>query len=243
MSSCKDNSKYDKSIVQLSKYKNGKVKFEKMVLKADSLDFRCRSYYPNGQLESEYFIKDSMLHGVNKTYYSNGKLKFEGKWSNGKKDDYFKYYDSLGHLDKIVQFIPFQDTAISRPNQIFKIGPNGDTLLNGQSLYYEHWKVKDTVKYKQEFYNFKLVLRGRIFKNARVMFCDYDRYYKLLPNGECGQSEMADFVWQGRLVKQNLGENIIRGEIMNYDVSKKPDGTDSFKVARLYFTLKYYVIP
>ena len=79
-------------------------------------------YYPNGNLESEYELKDGKKHGKQIFYYKHGKVQMEESYENGKlngkstqyyvtgdpsyeasyKDDLphgeWKYYDDNGEL-------------------------------------------------------------------------------------------------------------------------------------------------
>ena len=65
-------------------------------------------YFPNGKLA---FVKNykfdgitSSLHGLKKTYFTNGKLKSQGDFYNDKKSGKWKKYDSLGNLLKTTEY-------------------------------------------------------------------------------------------------------------------------------------------
>lgn len=56
------------------------------------------TYYPNGNLKSEYNFNDSLLHGTFKTFNENGNPEKEGAYLNGMENGLFKYYDINGML-------------------------------------------------------------------------------------------------------------------------------------------------
>ena len=56
------------------------------------------TWYPNGNLKSEYNFKDSLLEGTFRTAYENGNLKSEGAFLSGIESGMFKYYDVNGVL-------------------------------------------------------------------------------------------------------------------------------------------------
>ena len=59
-----------------------------------------RRYYENGQLEGEMFFDEKMKpSGVCKSYYKNGKLKFEPNFKNGEFDGLVKSYYENGQLE------------------------------------------------------------------------------------------------------------------------------------------------
>ena len=58
-------------------------------------------YYPNGQVKVEVNLKDGMMYGPYKEYYSNGALYIECNYGeNGKLNGEYKEYDTSGHLIK-----------------------------------------------------------------------------------------------------------------------------------------------
>ena len=57
-----------------------------------------KSYYENGNLESEGNFKDGKLEGLSKLYYENGILQIEVSYKNGKIDGIMRNYYKNGDL-------------------------------------------------------------------------------------------------------------------------------------------------
>src|SRR6218665_826710 len=73
-----------------------------VVVKSSILDTRNGkkyTYYDNGQIKTEYSVKDDELSGLQKSYYENGNLKKEGNWDKDKETGLFKFYDENGVLE------------------------------------------------------------------------------------------------------------------------------------------------
>lgn len=56
------------------------------------------TWFPNGNLKSEYLFEDSVLHGAWRTFNENGKPSKEGAYLHGVENGLFKYYDVNGVL-------------------------------------------------------------------------------------------------------------------------------------------------
>lgn len=199
-------------------------------------------YYSNGSIKAKYFTLKGKFHGLYTNFYSNGMICDSGQWVAGKKEGYFSYFDTLGRIEKIVEFIAYKDTSIGRPNQIIKIASNGDTVLS-QSLFYEYWYVRDTLENVNQEYVFRVILPGHIFDKASLEVCDYDEYYNQLPNAICTVGEMNDFKITVALPKDKIkkGINVIRGAVVNYREFKNKDGKDTVNSVRLYFSKQFFV--
>ncbi|WP_299818052.1 toxin-antitoxin system YwqK family antitoxin [uncultured Pontibacter sp.] len=100
------------------------------------------SYYDDGELETEYFLKNGELHGQFKSYYRNGQLQKQGFFADGNENGKFIEYDSLG--SKKVEYYML----------------NGE--LNGTALLYEQGKKSieknyvngvQTGKYTEYYYD------------------------------------------------------------------------------------------
>lgn len=244
LSACNQNSS-DKTngLYYTEKYPNGKLKIERRQM--DNGRSIIKEYYPSGNLKFEGSLRNDKLDGIGKQYRNDGTIESEGTWITGRKNGFFKYYRLNGSLEKIIEYIPFRDTVADRPNQMFKIGMNGDTLLNGQSLFYEYWFVKDTIKMNKEEYQFKIVLKGHIFNNALLRVCDFDERFNLPSDGHCDEIPFdKGFTVITALTpnKYKVGKNTLRGEIINYDEFKTPDGKDTGKSISIYFSHDFYVI-
>ena len=54
--------------------------------------------FSNGQLKSEYNYKDGKRDGLHKSWYHHGQLEREENYKNGKKDGLYKSWDVNGKL-------------------------------------------------------------------------------------------------------------------------------------------------
>lgn len=229
---------------EIVKYPNGKIKSENIHYKSDSFDVVKKNYYPSGALESIFHIKGQAYNGLNENYYKNGKIESKGYWHMGKKKSWFNYYDSMGNLDKIIEYIPFKDSSISKPNQIIHFGSLGDTIKNGQSIYYEYYSTKDSIRLNKDSYTFKIVFAGHAFKYAYIRLCDFDEEYNIQTKEPCAILEMNDYTIQLSPRRYKIGENTIRGYILN---TKNPLMDDKTVIdgeyIEVYFSDKFYVLP
>ena len=57
-----------------------------------------KSYYENGNLESEGNFKDGKLNGLSKLFYENGNLKSEANFKDDKLEGLLKLYYENGYL-------------------------------------------------------------------------------------------------------------------------------------------------
>ncbi len=73
-----------------------------IVVKSSILDARNGkkyTYYDDGQVKTEYFLKNDELNGLQKSYHENGNIKKEGNWVNDKESGLFKFYNEDGVLE------------------------------------------------------------------------------------------------------------------------------------------------
>ena len=224
----------------ITKYSNGSTKSEKFFQEGDTIDYKEKDYYPNGRLQIEYAIKNNKLHGSSRLFYMNGSKEWEGFWYNGEKIGHFKYFDSTGHLDKIVEFLPFKDSANSRANQIIRFDVKGDTVKEN-SLFYEYYYVSDTIKLG-DLYEFKIVLTGHIFNHAFVKFCDFDDRFNLLSEENCNTANMPNLEIHLKYKRYKLGENYLRGVIVNYNQDETSKEPKVGKYVEVYFSRRFFVV-
>jgi hypothetical protein len=238
---CDSGPKKEKAI-SIERYSNGAVRMEKFATTSDSVDFKCKDYYPNGNIAMEYYLKNNVYQGSSKKYFENGKIDFEGNWEAGKKKGLFKYFDSLGTIEKIIEFIPFKDSLNSQANQLIRINTDGDTIVD-KSLYYEYYSASDTIK-SGEPYEFKIVLRGHIYDNAFIRFCDFDDKFNLAyDEKKCEVVNTVNFGIQLKYTKTKIGVNYLRGVIVNYNRDPSTNEPYVGKYVEVYFSHRFYVVP
>lgn len=100
-----------------------------------------KEYYPNGQLKSEFYIKDGKLDGINRCWYLNGQIQLYSKYKNGQQID-----TSIAYLE-------------NGKKMIFEIFENGTQI---QSIsYYDNGKIQsetynpinsNKINYRKDYY-------------------------------------------------------------------------------------------
>jgi antitoxin component YwqK of YwqJK toxin-antitoxin module len=99
----------------IDKYDNGIIKF-KGFFRFGERHGQWMSFYPMGTLWSELHFDKGLRHGLNITYFKNGKKRYEGSYKNNKQDSVWNYYDTSGVLaekvfyknDVIVKKLPLK---------------------------------------------------------------------------------------------------------------------------------------
>lgn len=170
-----------------------------LVLKGSVLDGRNgkkKSYYDNGQVKTEYEMKDGELNGIQTSYHENGNLKKEGNWKNDKEDGVFKFYNENGQLESDETYV------------------NGE--LNGPAhFYYDNGNMEYSCVYSYgkktglaEKYNEK----GELFSKTNYLldkrFGDYTEYVK--------GKESFKASYSGDVLYGSFTENLYNSEDEHY---------------------------
>jgi len=92
-----------------------------------------KSFYSNGNIESEINYKDNVREGEAKFYYGNGNIKEERIYLNGRVDGLVKIYSDSGKLKEV--FV-IEDGRREGPTNLFD--ENGNYLSD---VYYEAGKL------------------------------------------------------------------------------------------------------
>lgn len=95
-----------------------------------SQDSPVKTYYPNGNVESEISYNESVREGEAKFYYENGTLKEERLYVNGKVEGLVKTYHPNGKLKELINI---EDGKREGPTSVFDEEGN---YVN--DIYYEH---------------------------------------------------------------------------------------------------------
>ncbi len=116
------------------------------------------TYYPNGNLKSEFNFNDSLLQGQFKTYLENGNPVKEGAYLNGIENGLFKYYDVNGMLTiegnikngkKEGLWTTWYDDVQKKEEMHYK-----DDMLNG---IWTHWFIDGNLMREETYENGKKV--------------------------------------------------------------------------------------
>jgi TonB family protein len=84
-------------------------------------DNPVKTYYPNGNVESEISYNDSIREGEAKFYYEDGTLKEERLYVNGRVEGLVKTYHSNGKLKELINI---EDGKREGPTSLFDEGGN-----------------------------------------------------------------------------------------------------------------------
>jgi antitoxin component YwqK of YwqJK toxin-antitoxin module len=240
--SCGGEAKNIKQSEKVTRFPDGKIKERIIKVNTDSIDFMGEQFYPSGSIESRYSLKNGLLHGYYREYYQNGKISFEGLFVLGRKKGSFKYYDSTERLQKIINFINYQDSSVSRPNEVMVFDEKGDTVFE-RSYFYNFYSVGDTLRNISDKYHFKVVSRGKLFKYSYIVLCNFDDKFKKVGSEDCDATLMEKNEIMLSPKNQKTGMNFVRGYILNTEKPLNSDGTLAGKAVEMYFSEKYYVVP
>ena len=119
------------------------------------LDGIVRSFWKNGQLQSESLYKEGKREGDSKAYYENGNLKSEGFYRKGEVEGTYKMYYENGSLMKEVPYKKGNTGATGTVKEYYKDGNLRREMFvdNGEirgivKEYYKNHKLKEKGKYK-----------------------------------------------------------------------------------------------
>ena len=124
-----------------------------------------KGYVINSENINRY--REGLKHGVWKEFYDNENVKWEGEYSYGKRDGYFKEFDIKGNLLKIEKYRN-DELIIDAPELI-----NYEVRTN----YYKNGKVKIVQSYKdnipegirREYTPEGIITKSFIFKNGIII--------------------------------------------------------------------------
>lgn len=226
-------------IICSCKSKNPHINYYKLT--GDTVDVKYEKYDSLGNLAGVYYEKAGLPHGIEEEYFLNGKKKMEGVWYKGKETGWFKYYFESGKLQALRQYITINDPENwnnndSYLNQVIRFNQQGDTVKSG-SFFMRLGTSGDTIQNGTP-YGFRITLAAPLFKKMYVVLGDFDDKYTLLPNAVCDTFGVENYQRTFSPKEYHLGENIIRGKIVNFE-----NDHDSSTTATIYFTDKFYVKP
>ncbi len=119
---------------------------------------RETTWYPSGNLKSEYNFNDSLLHGPFKTMAENGNSLQEGVYFNGMENGLFKYYDVNGLITiegylkngkKEGIWTTWYDDVQKKEEMHYK-----DDMLNG---IWTHWFIDGNLMREETYENGKKI--------------------------------------------------------------------------------------
>lgn len=147
-----------------------------------------KTYDSNGNLESEYTLKDSELNGTAKAYYSAGQIKIESNFINGVKQGKSKEYDENGNLTaeyNYVNGVPTGAYKIYENNKLKILGNFLDGKKNGL------FKIFDS----NENIDKEYVMKNDILNGSYIEY-----YYKdnklILKNSGQYLNDVKNGLWQ-----------------------------------------------
>lgn len=216
------------------------------IINNDTVNLKIETFDSLGNLVRICYEYDSLMHGIEQEFYPNGKKKVEGNWYRGKKVGWFKYYGEKGQLQVLREYVAVNDhdnwkkNHVAYLNQVIRFNESGDTIKNG-SFFITQYKTADTIR-NGDSYAFKVMLNAAFFKEMVIVLCDFDELYSLLPGGSCDSFNVEGFQRAFSPKSYKLGENFIRGKVLNYEEYIDSLGGLRERIATIYFTRKFYVV-
>lgn len=168
-------------------------------------------YYDNGNIKTEYRVNsDGFLDGLNRSFYADGKLKYEGQYSDGLRVGEHREYYPDGVLKQAFVYSLENGRERSLSKRIFD--EKGLILYDGKTVDREFYfsilsnnlNVGDTIR-------LLVKLKDPMYRNSVIFLGDYDPYLKLKGDPK----NVAEFDGKGNevvvSVKVKPGTNIVRG--------------------------------
>lgn len=170
-------------------------------------DSTIRKFYENGNLKAIYYLKDGVVHGDYKSYYSNGKVYLKGEYDSGLSVGRWEYYDSNGHLDSVIEY--FIVNTKSEINQKWVFDKNGDTF-NEKSFYYTAQFYKDTIE-MGECNSLYIIVEKPYFGNQMtILLGDFDKGFINMEEAEIDTLWLTTYGFQYNFVSYKPGKNVVR---------------------------------
>jgi antitoxin component YwqK of YwqJK toxin-antitoxin module len=116
-----------------------------------------KTYDDFGNLESEFTLKNGLLHGPANAYYSNGKIKVKSNFLNGKRQGNSKEYDESGDLTAEYNYLNGEPNGPYKKYENNKVKEIGG-LINGKEnglikVYDEEGRIDEEYNMKLGFYD------------------------------------------------------------------------------------------
>ena len=218
-------------------YKNGVIKSLKFYLN-DTLVGVENCFYPSGKYSAIRFFNKGKVNGIGIDYFENGKIKEIGHYKNDNQIGEWKYYSITGSLTTKRNYV---EIAIKEGiikgivNEVIYFDELKDTIKN-KSNYFLYETKNDTINYGEP-YNAKIKLESPYYKeNLFVIFGDFDEFFTPLDSSRIEKIDVDNFELEFVRLPNGykIGENIIRGIIVEYSKTKN-------KERRYFFCKKFFV--
>lgn len=111
--------------------------------------------------------RDGLKHGTWKDFYDNELVKFEGNYSYGKRDGYFKEFDIKGNLLKIEKYI--NDELIYDAPELVNYEVRTDYYRNGKVKIVQSYKDNIPEGIRKEYSQDGKINQAYIYKNGIIV--------------------------------------------------------------------------
>jgi len=111
--------------------------------------------------------RDGLKHGLWKDFYENGLLKWEGNYSYGKRDGYFKEYDLAGNLTKIEKYR--NDELIYDAPELATYEVKTDYYKNGKVRIIQSYKNNIPEGIRKEYTPEGIINKAYIYKSGIIV--------------------------------------------------------------------------
>jgi antitoxin component YwqK of YwqJK toxin-antitoxin module len=141
--------------------------------KYKNINGKKKTYYPNGQIETEWNFVNGAKHGIQRGWYENGKLAFEHNYISDYCDGISRVWYDNGNLQSEHNY-KFTEENINRLSD--KIG--------WQKEYYGNGVIKEEWFYNENTYEYEKLIRYyengsieeiREFKNDEIYCREYNK--------------------------------------------------------------------
>lgn len=149
-------------------YKNGREEGLGVEYSRDGTIIKLIEYKKGYVINTENInrFRDGLKHGLWKTFFDNGKLKTEENYYYGKKDGYFKEYDSNGNLIYIKKF--FKDIEIEDAPELASYEVKTDYYKNGKYKIIQSYKNGIPDGIRKEFNQDGSLKKSYTYKNGII---------------------------------------------------------------------------
>lgn len=189
----------------------------------DSENGNKTDYFENGQIKSQYTLKDSKVNGKINTYHENGKLQKTGYYVDGKANGNFTEYDDQG--EKTVEYFMVNDEingtgSVFKNNRLSQIIEYKNGIVDGkytELLYNDYNKLylKIVGKYKAGLKADRWETRS--INDGKEEIIEIKNYSNDIRNGE-----FMEYVSSDSLIITNYTNGLLNG---HYILKIKTTGT------------------
>ncbi len=203
-------------------------------------DKYCEIFYPTGELKATYTTRfDSIMHGVVKTFYKNGKLEDSTFFAGGIILNVYQSFYSNGDKKEVIDYVALSDKndVFSYRNRYVEYDSITGEILENESFYYKIELSSETSKDGDSLtVNFNFIL-PKYKDTAYIELGNYDEFFRISKKDKekTRKIPVIDYKAEFKVEVEKIDDFFIRGIICNFDK------IDTTKRRLFYFYEKYKV--